>query len=68
VAQKNNVICLIDDIRWNKKMFNVWQELELNDEIPLTVDFFQMGLMSFDLRFQKETFKIFNLKIIKKLI
>ena len=68
IAKMNTIFCLIDDIRWSDEMFEEWKKVELNKSVSLSLDFFQMSFISFEKKFQKEKFKIFNVKSIRYLL
>lgn len=68
MAKMNTIYCLIDDIRWSDGMFKEWKKVELKNAVSLSLDFFQMSLVSFEKKFQKEKFKIFNVKSIRYLL
>ena len=49
---------VFDDINWSKDMQNAWQTIKKNEKVTLSIDLFEMGIVFFMSRFQKEDFVI----------
>lgn len=43
-----NSVMVIDDIRWNKEMYEVWKDIKARDEVSLSVDLMDLGLLFFN--------------------
>lgn len=53
-----NTLMVIDDIHWSPGMLKAWQKIITNEKVTLTIDLFEMGLVYFFPRNQKEHFTI----------
>jgi len=49
---------IFDDIHWSKEMESAWKEIKNHEKVTLTIDLFEMGLVYFNQRNQKEHFVI----------
>ena len=53
-----DALFIFDDIHWSKGMERAWETIKLNDKVSLSLDLFEMGLIYFMPRNQKEHFII----------
>ncbi|MFM7511571.1 MAG: O-methyltransferase [Bacteroidota bacterium] len=52
-------ILIIDDIRWSQEMENAWSYIQLHEQVRMTIDFFQFGVVLFSPAFlEKSHFRI----------
>jgi predicted O-methyltransferase YrrM len=40
-----NSVFIFDDIHWSREMENAWKEIKMNDQVTITIDLFQVGLV-----------------------
>jgi len=52
-------IIVFDDIRWSEEMELGWQEIKDNPDIKLSLDLFQMGIVFFNEKLNKQHFELF---------
>jgi predicted O-methyltransferase YrrM len=57
-ARSRSVI-VFDDIRWSDEMFEAWLEICSNETIKLSLDLFNMGIVFFNNKIQKQYHKIY---------
>ena len=62
------LFALMDDIRWSKEMLEGWRLFKDSSAVSLSLDMFQLGLVSTVSKHQKEEFKIYNRKIFYSLL
>ena len=53
-----DALFIFDDIHWSKGMERAWKTIKLHDKVSLSIDLFEMGLIYFKPRNQKEHFVI----------
>ena len=53
-----NSLFIFDDIHWSKGMEEAWKIIQSHEDVSLTIDLFEMGLVFFMKRKQKEHFLI----------
>lgn len=51
-------IAIFDDINWSIEMRNTWKIIKNDENVKLTVDIFQMGLVFFNQGMHKQNFKV----------
>ena len=51
-------IFVVDDIRYNRDMWEAWQHIEAHPRVTARMDLGTMGLVFFDAHFPKQTFRI----------
>ena len=49
---------IFDDINWSEGMRSAWKKIKEDDDVTITIDFHQLGLVFFDKRFSKQDFLI----------
>lgn len=54
-----NTIVLFDDIRWSAEMKEAWDTICLHEKVTLSVDLFQLGLIFFNTKLNKQHFQIY---------
>ncbi len=59
-----NGILIIDDIRYDRKTYRIWQECSHEAHPLLIVEFFNLGLIFNTQRFQKEFFALWSSRLI----
>ncbi len=52
-------IIIIDDIRWSSDMFDAWNKIINYEQVSLSVDLFQMGIIFLNPDLQKQHFQIY---------
>lgn len=53
-----NSVMVIDDIRWNKEMYDAWNVLKDHDKVSLSVDLMDLGLLFFSRRMKKQHYTL----------
>lgn len=54
----NNTVIILDDIHWSKEMDCAWEVIKNKNEVKVTIDLFQWGMVFFRREQVKEHFKI----------
>jgi len=54
----NNTIFVFDDINWSRDMKEAWETITKHEEIRLTIDIFQFGIVFFKKELSKQNFRI----------
>lgn len=54
----NNSVFIFDDIHWNKEMCTAWEEIKNHEDVTVTIDVFQWGIVFFRKEQKKEHFTI----------
>lgn len=44
---KEDSIIVLDDIYWNKEMFEAWHEIRANNKVKLSIDLYRIGILFF---------------------
>ena len=57
-SKHNDSIFIFDDIHWNSEMCRAWEEIKAHDEVTVTIDTFQWGMVFFRKEQRKEHFTI----------
>jgi len=52
-----NTVMVIDNIRQNKAIKNIWQEIKNRSDVTLTIDLFSLGLVFFNTQLHKQHHK-----------
>ncbi len=53
-----DTVFVFDDINWSSDMQKAWQEIKAHEKVSLSIDLFEMGIVYFKSRFQKENFVV----------
>lgn len=54
----NNTIFVFDDIYWSEGMTTAWEKIKENDQVTVTIDVFEMGIVFFRKELPKQDFVI----------
>ena len=54
----NNSIVILDDIHWSSEMHAAWKQIIANEQVTVSIDTFQWGLIFFRKEQKKQDFKI----------
>lgn len=54
----NRSVIVFDDIYWSKGMTNAWERIVADDEVTLSLDFFNLGVVFVNKALQKEHFVV----------
>ena len=57
-SRHNDSVFIFDDIHWNTEMCAAWQEIKNHEEVTVTIDTFQWGIVFFRKEQKKEHFTI----------
>jgi|TARA_B110000037_G_scaffold63279_1_gene77403 predicted O-methyltransferase YrrM len=70
IDQINNrkTYVIVDDIRWSKQMYEAWTELKQSSNVGLSLDFFQFGLITLNMKVRKQSIKIYNQNMLSMLL
>ncbi|MEQ8324481.1 MAG: class I SAM-dependent methyltransferase [Vicingaceae bacterium] len=55
---RQNSVLVMDDIHWSDGMERAWQRIKSNPKVSLSIDLFELGILFFAKRHQKEHFNI----------
>lgn len=54
----NDSMIILDDIHWSKEMYSAWKEIISNEQVTVSIDSFQWGIIFFRKEQNKQDFKI----------
>ena len=57
-VRENSVIC-IDDIRWSEGMLEAWSEICIHEQVRVSLDLQNIGLVFFNRKLSKQHFKVY---------
>ena len=57
-SNNTELIIIFDDIHWSKAMEEAWQKIINHEKVSLSIDLFELGIVFFNPRLQKEHFII----------
>lgn len=58
---KKQVYIIVDDIRWNQDMYVGWKSICEIEQVDLSLDFFQFGLLVLNMNVEKQSIAVFNI-------
>jgi len=58
-CMNSNSMVILDDIRWSEEMFEAWQKITEYKQVRLSLDLFQLGIVFFNEKLQKQHFQIY---------